>query len=91
MAVPLHLPLSEEMTGLKDSQLYTSEGPAVVVVILIRVESNDLDPSLYHHTPTKISAPVVSLTCKVTDGSGTVKQNLIDYYNDYNKIILCTY
>ena len=35
-------------------------------------------------SPTKISASVVSLTCKVTDGFGTEKQNLIDYYNDHN-------
>ena len=39
-------------------------------------------------SPTKISASVVSLTCKVTDGFGTEKQNLIDYYNDHNNIIL---
>ena len=52
MAVHLYLPLSEEMTGLKDSLLCTSEDPVEVVVILIRVESDNLDPSLYHSTIT---------------------------------------
>ena len=50
MAVHLYLPLSEETTGPIDSLLCTSEGPAVVVVILIRVESDNLDPSLCHST-----------------------------------------
>ena len=36
--------------------------------------------------PTKISASVVSLTCKVTNGFGTAKH--IDYYYDHNIIII---
>ena len=58
MAVQLYLPLSEETTGLKDSLLCTSEGPVVVVVILIRVESDNLDPFLYHSTITVTFTPI---------------------------------
>ena len=60
MAVHLYLPLSEEMTGLKDSLLCTSEDPAVVVVILIRVESDNLDPSLCHSTITLTLTSTIS-------------------------------
>ena len=60
MAVHLYLPLSEEMTGLKDSLLCTSEGPAVVVVILIRVESDNLNPSLCHSIITLILTSTIS-------------------------------
>ena len=60
MAVHLYLPLSEELTGLKDSLLCTSEGPAVVVVILIRVESDNLDPSLCHSTITLTLTLIIS-------------------------------
>ena len=60
MAVHLYLPLSEEMTGLKDSQICTSEDPAVVVVILIRVESDNLDPFLYHFISTVTLTPFIS-------------------------------
>ena len=61
MAVHLYLPLSEEMTGLKDSLLCTSEGPAVVVVILIRLEFNDFDPSLCQSTIALILASTISI------------------------------
>ena len=60
MAVHLYLPLSEEMTGLKDSKLCTSEGPVVIVVILIRVESDNLDPFLYHSTITLTLTSTIS-------------------------------
>ena len=50
MAVQLYLPLSEEMTGLKDSLLCTSEDPVVVVVVLILVDSHNFDKFLYHST-----------------------------------------
>ena len=62
MAVHLYLPLSEETTGLKDSLLCTSEGPAVVVVILIRVESDNLDPFLYHSTITVTLTLTISIS-----------------------------
>ena len=60
MAVHLYLPLSEEITGLKDSLLCTSEGPVVVVVILIRVESNNIDPFLCHSTMTLTLTSTIS-------------------------------
>ena len=60
MAVQLYIPLSEEMTGLKDSLLCTSEGPVVVVVILIRVESDHLDPFLCHSIITLTLTSIIS-------------------------------
>ena len=55
MAVHLYLPLSEEITGLKDSLLCTSEDPVVVVV-----ESDNIDPFLCHSTITLILTSTIS-------------------------------
>ena len=54
MAVHLYLPLSEEITGLKDSLLCTSEDPVVVV------ESDNIDPFLCHSTITLILTSTIS-------------------------------
>ena len=62
MAVQLYLPLSEELTGVKYSLLCTSEDPVVVVVILIRVESDNLDSSLCHSTLTLTLMSIISIS-----------------------------